>query len=358
MSLFGKLFKKEVKTKVPRGFFEVQIKQINRLTSNAVEVVFLIPKELKEEFKFTPGQYVNVCINIDGKEERRSYSICSDSSKDEIAIGVKEIDKGTVSKWFNQQAKENQTILISKPEGRFTLIGKNVVAIAAGSGITPILSMAHEIEKSEGSSMTLLYANRTEQDILFRSKLDGFSNVIKHYYLTQETKEQFRSGRITKESFIDFIKEDLSVLKADGFYICGPEQMIFAVKEALEMFGVSADKIHFELFNPSTETKEVKKEIGNKFNGVSKVQIILDDEVHRFEMKSSKHILDAAISQDIDAPYSCRGGVCSTCRAKVIKGTVEMNLNYTLTDKEVADGYILTCQSHPTSEELIISYDE
>lgn len=356
MGFLGKLFKKEASDNTPRGFFNVKVKAINRLTKDAVEVVFDIPQDLKSTFQFLPGQYITVCTTISGKEERRSYSICSAQNAD-LAIGVKEVQGGKVSTWINNSLKAGDSILISKPEGRFLLgDAKNVVAIAAGSGITPILSMAAALQSTSGQ-MTLLFANKTENDILFKTQLDALSAVTKRYYLTQDDNCAYKHGRITKESFVDFIKEDLGVLKADGFFICGPEEMIMGVKAALEMFGVPATKIHFELFNPTAVKEEVKEEAAN-FSGVTKLKVILDDEVQTLEIKGNKTILDAAVGADIDAPYSCRGGVCSTCRAKVIKGTVSMKLNYTLTDKEVEEGYILTCQSHATSEELTISYDE
>jgi ring-1,2-phenylacetyl-CoA epoxidase subunit PaaE len=356
MGFLGKLFKKESTVKIPRGFYNIPVQQVNRLTKDAVEIVFSIPQELKETFTFLPGQYISVSVEIDGKEERRSYSICS-AQTGHLAIAVKEVEKGTVSTFLNRQLEAGQLLLIAKPEGRFLLNdAKTVLAIAAGSGITPILSMAHSMESS-ASKMKLLYANKTESDILFRSQLDAFSQVEKYYYLTQESKENFRNGRITKETFIEFIKEDLGVLKSDGFFICGPEEMIFGVKAALEMFGVPAEKIHFELFNPTAKSEDAAP-VATTFNGTTKVKVVLDDEVHSFDLKGNKSILDAAIAADIDAPYSCRGGVCSTCRAKVIKGSANMTLNYTLTDKEVEQGYILTCQSHPTSDELTISYDE
>jgi ring-1,2-phenylacetyl-CoA epoxidase subunit PaaE len=205
--------------------------------------------------------------------------------------------------------------------------------------------------------MKLVYANKTESDILFRERLDKLTKTDKKYFLTQEQKEGFGQGRITKDAFMTIIKEDLGILKADGFFICGPEEMIQSVKTALELFGVSESKIHFELF--TTEAKSNPTPVtSSDFKGKTKVKVILDDETFDFEMHSGKTLLDAAMAEDLDAPYSCRGGVCSTCRAKVVKGTVKMNVNYTLTDKEVEQGYILTCQSHPTSEELIISYDE
>lgn len=357
MGFLGKIFKKESTVKIPRGFYNIPVQAVNRLTKDAVEIVFSIPQDLEGTFAFAPGQYLTVSIAIDGKEERRSYSICSAKGV-ALAIAVKEVEKGKVSTYFNRQLKAGDSIFISKPEGRFLLNdAKKVVAIAAGSGITPIMSMAHEIEKTGDASMKLVFANKTEQDILFREQLGQLAKTETRYFLTQEVKEGFDQGRISKDTFMGIIKEDLGILRSDGFYICGPEEMIQGVKAALELFGVPADKIHYELFTTAAKSDPTPAAPAD-FKGTAKVKVILDDESHDFVMNSNKTVLDAASSEEIDAPYSCRGGVCSTCRAKVLKGSVRMNLNYTLTDKEVEQGYILTCQSHPTSEELIISYDE
>lgn len=357
MGFLGKLFKKESIVKIPRGFYNIPVQQVNRLTKDAVEIVFSVPHELEDTFAFAPGQYITISIDVDGKEERRSYSICS--AKDSaLAIAVKEVPEGKVSTHFNRHLKAGDSIFISKPEGRFLLNNaKKVVAIAAGSGITPIMSMAHEIEKTENTSMKLFFSNKTENDILFRERLSSLSKTEKHYFLTKEEKEGFGQGRLTKDTFMGIIREDLEILKSDGFFICGPEEMIQSVKAALELFGVPETKIHFELFTTAAKSDPTPVTTSG-FKGSSKIKVILDDETYEFEINSNKTVLDAAISEDVDAPYSCRGGVCSTCRAKILKGSVKMDLNYTLTDKEIEQGYILTCQSHPTSEELIISYDE
>ncbi|HNS41768.1 MAG TPA: 2Fe-2S iron-sulfur cluster-binding protein [Taishania sp.] len=359
MGFFGNLMKKDTVDKTPKGFHHLTVKKINRLTPDSVEVVFSIPDDLKNEYSFVPGQYVTLDITIDGKEERRSYSICSKKGED-LAIAVKEVEGGKVSPLINKELSEGQTLLVSKPEGRFMMKEvKNIVGIAAGSGITPIISMAYEIEDSEGCSMKLLFANKTENDIIFRDRLDRFQKTQKRYFLTQEKKEGFDYGRITKDAFVNFIKEDLDVLKSDGFYICGPEEMINNVKEALVLFGVPESKIHFELYVVSTESdKKATKEVVG-YQGIAQVKAIIDDDVYEFEMDGSKmSVLDAALDADADAPYSCKGGVCCTCRAKVLEGNAIMKLNYTLTEEEVNQGYVLTCQAIPTTPTLTVSYDD
>lgn len=357
MGLLKSLFKKDIKPK-KRGFLYAEVIDLVRETKDTVKVVLKLDQ--KDKFVVYPGQYINVAIEINGKEERRSYSICSGRGE-ELAIGVKEVTPGTVSKFMNNDLSVGDHIWISKAEGNFRIAqeNKNIVAFAAGSGITPILSFAKHIAGIEGK-MELLYANKTEADIIFKKDIDALNkNVNAHYYLTQEHKEGYQKGRINKDAVSAFIKANLEVLKADGFYFCGPEEMIADAIEALKVFGVSEDKLHYELFTTPTLLKSNETEVKADFKGESKVTVILDDEETSFMMKADGDTLLSELeSEGVDAPYSCRGGVCSTCKAKVLKGAATMDMNYTLTDEEIAEGYILTCQSHPNSEELIVTYDD
>lgn len=358
MSLFKKLFKKETTSATPKGFHLLTVGSVIRHGADTVEVQFQVPEELKERFKFIPGQYLNFSIPVNGREERRSYSICS-GPDETLAVAIKQITDGVVSGWFNASVTEGTTLLVSEPHGHFNLTKEQtIVAIAAGSGITPIMSIAKAVEKKEGVSLQLFYANKTESSILFKSAIDSLQKTKPTYFLTQEEKEGFASGRITKDSFMQVIKADLNLLKSDGFFICGPEDMIFGVRDALQLFGVPEEKIHFELFTTPTHTAPITHEHLD-FNGTSKVKVTLDDEEFRFELDANgKTILEMLNKEGADAPYSCKGGVCSTCKAKIVKGSANMDLNYTLTDHEIDQGYILTCQAHPASEELEITYDE
>lgn len=354
MAFLKKIFGKS-EPKAPRGYRSVAIESIERLNPDAVKVTFAA--QLGEASNFKPGQYINVDVKIDGKEERRSYSICSGLGEP-LAIGIKQVENGKVSTWFNQHAEVGNEILISMPDGNFTRKegAKNCVAIAAGSGITPIVSLAKQIEAD--GNLRLFYGNRTEKDILFKSVLDGLKNTSTHYFLSREEKEGFGQGRLDKTTIVEEFKRDLSLLKADAYFICGPEQMILDAVEALKLFGVAEEKIHFELFTtPVLMAPKVEVSVSN-FKGSSEITVTIDGEDETFTIDSSKTVLDGALSDGMDAPYSCRGGVCSTCKAKILDGSVRMNINYSLTDQEIADGYILTCQSHPTSEKLHISYDD
>jgi ring-1,2-phenylacetyl-CoA epoxidase subunit PaaE len=323
-----------------------------------VKVTLEVPSDLKSTFQFIAGQYINFVIEVNGKEERRSYSICS-GPNEPLAVAVKAIENGKVSVWFNNTAEEGQEIQVSKPEGSFQLKAKdkNVVGFAAGSGITPILSIAKSLEDSNGK-LKLFYGNRTKSSILFHSELSALSHLENHFYLSGETVEGFFNGRLDQPAISEIIKQDLDILKADAFFLCGPEEMIKAGVDTLKLFGVSVDKIHYELFTtPTIMASNTVAEVSN-FTGESNVKVILDGEEIEFKLKAKgKVILDVLDKEGFDAPYSCRGGVCCSCKAKVLKGSATMTMNYALTDEEVKDGYVLTCQAHPASEELVLSFD-
>ena len=360
MSLFKKIFKKEDKNSdksKKKGFYEVIISSINHLTEDSIQLSFDISSELKSKFTFIPGQYINVCFIIEGIEEIRSYSICSGRNEN-LSIGVKKVNNGKISNWIHDKLSVGDKISISTPEGNFILKEneKNSVAFAAGSGITPIISIAKEIEISN-KNMHLFYGNKTEKNIFFKKELLNFKNVKTEFYLSQEKNEKYNFGKLTKESINLLIKQNLELLKSDVFLICGPEQMIVTISEILVTFGMPKDKIRFELFTAPVLLKGEDTEL-NEFNGNSKVKVILDEEVIEFTLKSEgKTILETLINDGYDPPYSCRGAVCCTCKAKIIKGKASMKMNYSLSKQDVDEGYILTCQAHPASDELVISYD-
>jgi len=356
MALFKNLFGKKDKSKPPKGFSEIAILAIDRVTPEAVKIVL---DATTDNFAFIPGQYLNFSIELDGKEYRRSYSICSGTNTP-LAVVVKQVENGTVSTWFNQTAEVGMKILVSKPEGNFIAPrdARNIVAIAAGSGITPIMAIAKDCEES-GKNLRLFYGNRSLETTIFKNEIDALQQTKCTHFLSDVPHENHEKGQITKEAFSTIIKADLDLLKADCFFICGPEQMIMNTAGVLELFGVAKEKIKFELFTTPVLLKtEDKKDATSDFKGKSKVTIILDDEEETFELASTGiSVLDKASKEGIDVPYSCKGGVCSTCKAKILKGEATMTMNYSLTDKDIEEGYVLTCQAHPASDELTISYD-
>lgn len=355
MGLFG-LFKSN-KVKTHKGFHVLNIHSVDALTKDTVKIAFDIPAELKSAYEFKAGQYVDLIAEINGKEERRSYSICSGEGEP-VAVAVKRVEKGVFSNWIADSLEAGMALQVSVPNGNFILDDqvKNVVAIAAGSGITPILSIVKAIEKREGN-LRLFYGNRVKDSIIFKNELEELKHTFVTWFLSREHAEGFENGRIDKDNFTAQVKTDLSLLRADAYYICGPEEMIVAVSEVLKFFGVSDKKIHYELFTPPV-LMQSKVNTAPIYEGTSKVKVILYDEVAEFELEpTGKTILSALEKEGLDAPYSCKGGVCSSCKAKVTEGSAYMDNNFSLSDEEVKAGYILTCQAHPNSETVIISYD-
>lgn len=352
-----KLFKKKEKSeKRSKGFHPIAIQAIQKLTSDSVQVTLDIPAELDAKYQFTPGQYLDFEIEVGGEKLRRSYSICS-GPDESIAFAVKSIPDGKVSNWFNNSAKTGDTLAVSEPNGLFvwTPEQKNIVTIASGSGITPILSIAKHAAKA-GASVKGFYGNKTQNSMMFAEDIKTqFSKEFDLFY-TQEEVDGAVHGRLNGESISSKIKEDLNLLKADAFFICGPQEMIAEVTDKLKLFGVPENKIKRELFTASqaieekTESTEAVK---------SQVTVILDGETVELNFKpKGKSILELLDAEGYDPPYSCRGGVCSTCKAKVLEGAATMKVNYVLTEEEVANGEILCCQAQPTTENIKISFDE
>ena len=349
-------------------FHSLKVKEIVKETNDTVSVSFQVPEDLKEAYAFTPGQYLTLKLTINNEEQRRSYSICSSSAED-ITVAVKRVENGLVSSYLNEVLKENDEMEVMTPEGNFTLETdqakkRKFVGFAAGSGITPIMSMIKELSMDETETVfTLFYSNKMESDVIFKHQLDqlaGDNLKINYIYTRQKLNNPLLEGRIDKSKAAELIKADLSCLNADAFYLCGPEEMIFNVKSALEEFGVLNTKIKFELFTTPVLMAEKPKqqEADENFDGEALVTVIYDDEEIDFNLnKDGDTILDAAMDNDVDVPFSCKGAVCCTCKAKVTEGKVTMDANYALSDQEVEDGYVLACQSHPASAKVTLDFD-
>ena len=349
-------------------FHSLNVKEIKKETSDTVSISFDVPAELKNEYEFTPGQYLTLKLEVNNEECRRSYSICSSSNED-ITVAVKKVENGVVSTYLNEVLKVNDKIDVMTPEGNFTLQPdqsnkRKFVGFAAGSGITPIMSMIKQLKMDEfESSFTLFYSNKTDNDVIFKDTLEelaGDKLKVNYIYSRQKINNPLFEGRISKSKATELIKADLSCLNADAFYLCGPEEMIFNVKAALEEFGVLDTKIKFELFTTPVlmAEKQENQEVDENFDGEALVTVIYDDEEVEFNLnKDGDSILDAAMDNDMDVPFSCKGAVCCTCKAKVTEGKVIMDANYALSDQEVEDGFVLACQSHPASAKVTIDFD-
>lgn len=329
-----------------------------QLTSESARISFSIPNDLKEAYKFQAGQYLNLHCPVDGETLNRSYSICS-GENEALSVAVKAVNGGKASNWLVHQLKAGDEIEVDFPRGNFGVdkAAKKHVAFAAGSGITPILSIAKALEKTDGE-LTLFYGNSTQASTFFASDLDALTRTKTHYFFSREAVEGHRNGRFDKQLVSEIIKQDLTLLRAEAFYICGPEEMIVGIKEVLHVFGVKPEQIHFELFTTPVLLVPEPTEVNADFVGESTVTAILDGDVVSVPLHTNgKTVLEALDSVGMDVPYSCKGGVCCTCKAKIIEGSVSMRINYALTDEEVKQGYILTCQSHPTSPVLKIDFD-
>ena len=351
------------------NFFSVKVNEIHKQTHDSVSLSLDVGNENLNEFKFVPGQYITIRAIINNEDCRRSYSICS-STSEILTVAVKKVYKGKMSTYINENLNEGDLIEIQAPQGNFKLEGINqsnsrkFVGFAAGSGITPILSMMKELSSSEKNSQFLLFfSNKTSNDVMFKRELNLLTNnniTIKYLFSREIGEDELYNGRIDEQKAKELLKSNMEYLNADAFYLCGPEEMIFSTKNVLESFGVNSSKIKFELFTaPVIEGNSSKKENSNvEFEGDSHVTVIYDDEEVEFSLnRDGETILDAAMDNDLDVPFSCKGAVCCTCRAKIKEGSVIMDANYALSDQEVEDGYILTCQSHPNSEKVIIDFD-
>ena len=349
------------------SFYKLSVSKIIQETPNAVSVVFAIPKNIQEKFSFKAGQYITIKHTIHGEELRRAYSLCSSPNEKELKIGVKKVEGGTFSVFANEQLQEGDVLEVMPPQGRFIVEpekhpSNNYVCFAAGSGITPVLSIVKTIlEEDETSNILLIYGNKTVTETMYYTELKELHQQYQDRFLlefilsqSQETDALF--GRIENSIINFFLKNKYKDIVFNDFYICGPEAMINEVKANLSENGIEKSHIFYELFTSSEADSNLSE--AAVLDGNTKITITVDEETYTFTMPQDKLILDAALKEDLDAPYSCRGGICSTCIAKVLEGNVRMVKNQILTDEEIEQGLILTCQSHPVTSTLVIDYDE
>lgn len=352
------------KYKKMNKFHPLKIKEIIRETDEAVTLSFEIPENLKEEFNFTAGQYITLKFNADGEELRRSYSLCSAPGSNEFKVTVKEVEGGRFSVIANNKLVAGDILEVHPPEGRFTIKPgtepKTYAAFAAGSGITPVLSIIKTILRDEPKSrFVLTYGNKSiDQTIFFKELLKLQSEFPERLFVefvysrTREVNAHF--GRIETSTVNYILKNKFKDHDFDAYFLCGPEAMIKQVSGILENNGVNENQIFFELFTTSDEEKVIEGDT----DGKTQVTVIVDDEEFTFSMDRKDVVLDVALNEDIDVPYSCQGGICSSCMARILEGKAEMAKNQILTDDEIEEGFILTCQAHPTTPTLKVDYDD
>jgi ring-1,2-phenylacetyl-CoA epoxidase subunit PaaE len=355
-------------------FHELTIAEIDRQTPDAVALAFDVPAELRKTFAFRPGQYLTLAADIDGEEIRRSYSICSAPSDPLVRVGVKKVADGRFSRFVNDRLGVGDTIRVMPPEGRFTPklgggVRQDYILIAAGSGITPMLSIASTVLDHEPeSTVTLIYGNRSTDAIMFREELEDLKDrhlgrfTLVHVLSREKQDFELLNGRIDGGRIETMAGRGLiDPLTADGVFLCGPGEMIDDVAATLKSLGVADDKIRFERFTPTggvAPRKPPSKAARQAVEHGVAVEIVLDGARRSFTMADAEQsVLDAAHAAGLELPYSCAGGMCCTCRCRVVEGSAEMAVNYSLEKWEIDAGFTLACQSRPTSEKLVLDFD-
>ena len=339
-------------------FNSLVVSDINNLTTDSVVISFDI--SITGNFDFVSGQYITIKHKIDGEEVRRAYSICSAPSEG-LSIGVKRVEGGKMSTFLVDHLNIGDSLEVMPPSGNFVYKEnkKHVVAICAGSGITPIFSMIKSID--DHTNFSLLYGNKSEQSTMFYSELktikDNSSKHLNiHWFFSKEKVQSSINGRIDKNNLQQLLNTFSNLKDADDFYICGPGDLIDNVKELLLLNQINESKIHFERF---TATEKENNETDSEADIMSNVTVCVDGDDFEFTLSSKgQYILDAAMQYGADVPYSCKGAVCCTCKGKVMEGKVTMDANYSLSEDEVAEGYFLGCTARPASPNLVVDFDE
>ena len=361
-------------------FHDLTVARVSPEAAGAVAITFAVPPDLHGHFDFQPGQFLTLRATIDGQDVRRNYSICSTRSRyaraRELDVGIRPMEGGLFSNWAATQLRPGDRLAVMPPDGRFTIRKPRAlhrVGFAAGSGITPILSIiASTLEDSDSAKFTLVYGNRRMGSVMFNEALQDLKDKYKNrltliHVLSRQAQEvPLLEGRIDAAKVRQLIGTLLPAASMDEVFICGPEAMIEATEAALGAAGVPAERIHTERFSsprldelsPEARRAAIAQPDPEAPAGQVALTVLIDGKPHELAMRRDQHVLDVALSAGLDAPYSCKAGVCCTCRAKVLEGSVSMDKNFTLEDAEIAQGFVLSCQARPTSERLVISYDE
>ncbi|WP_103071537.1 2Fe-2S iron-sulfur cluster-binding protein [Aquimarina sediminis] len=353
-------------------FYPIRVSELHKETKDCVSITFDIPEEFRDRFLFKQGQHLTLKTSIGGEDVRRSYSLCSSPVENKWQVAVKRINGGLFSNFANNVLKEGDVIEAMPPMGSFFVEveptkAKNYIVFAAGSGITPVLSILKTHLASEpNSTFKLFYLNRNAKSIIFKEEIEALRNTYFgrleiFYFLTKEQRDiPLLNGRFTAEKIQELAEKIIDVPSVDECFVCGPEEMIFLIRDELVNAGLAKDKIHYELFFSGITEEDKKKAaevVEHKFDG-TEVTIIDGGKEFHFAMDDEyDNILDGALASGADLPFACKGGVCSTCKCKVVEGTVEMKINYALEEDEVAKGLVLSCQAVPTTEKVVVDFD-
>lgn len=348
-------------------FHDLEIAAIRAETADAVALQFAIPAELEAEFAFTPGQYLTLRADIDGEDVRRSYSICSPLGGEALEVGVKRIEGGAFSS-YAQGLRPGDTLKVMTPQGRFMApVGgsHDYLLLAAGSGVTPMVSIARSVLEGEpDSTVTMLYANRTTESVMFKQALEDLKDrFLTRFLLTHvmdEEAQEFElfNGRIDAEKLETLATRGLiDPASYDAVFICGPQPMTDAATAALKEMGVAEDKIRQELFTPAGGLPTASARQATAPEGGAKVSVVLDGASRSFRMNEGDSLLDAATKAGLDLPYSCANGMCATCRCKLSAGEADMIQNFSLEPWETEAGFVLACQTRPVSDAITLDFD-
>ena len=347
-----------------RGFHPLRVSQVERLTGDAVAVSFAVPAELAEDYAFRPGQ----SLTLRRGEERRSYSICAAPGAP-LRVAVREVAGGAVSSWLVHDLRPGDEVEVAPPTGRFTPTGTSGTSghhalVAAGSGITPVLSIAHAVLADPAGSVTLLYGNRRADTVMFADELADLKDVHTArlelvHVLSREAREvELHTGRLEPAKLRELLATVLDAESVDHWWLCGPYEMVVGLREVLAGAGVPADRVHTELFFvEDTPPEQARHDEPVPEGATSAVTVVLDGRSTELALPRDVPVLDAAQRHRPDVPFACKGGVCGTCRARVTAGEVRMRRNFALEQSEVDAGFVLTCQSLPVTDAVTVDYD-
>ncbi len=357
-------------------FYSLTVADVAPETDKAIKVSFAIPEELRDTFTYNQGQYLTLTAAIEGETVRRSYSICSGINDDAMQVAIKRVEGGVFSNFANDELKQGDSLDVMPPQGSFYTElnadqARNYLFIASGAGITPVISNLKSILENEPDSrVTLLYGNQRSNTIMFREALSFLKNryMARFHWVNILSREDQGSdllnGRLNNRKGGELNRQLVDLSGFDEYFVCGPESMISEISRGLRSVGATEDNIHYELFASSAEdAREVvkkhharAKEYGGK---MSKVTVVMDGRASQFElMADGENVLDAGLNHGIDLPFSCKGGVCSTCKAKLVEGEVDMDITHALEPGEQEAGFILTCQAHPISDKVVVDFDQ
>jgi ring-1,2-phenylacetyl-CoA epoxidase subunit PaaE len=354
---------------VSQGFHPLMIADVRRETPEAISIRFAVPEDMREDFAFTSGQYLTLRTELDGAEVRRSYSICSGMDEGELRVAIKRLDGGLFSSFANARLRAGDTIEVMPPEGRFGLAPdaaaeRTYVGFAAGSGITPIFSIIKSVLAREPQShFVLFYGNKSSSTIMFKDELDDLKDrfvdrLSVHHVLSREMQDvDVLHGRLTGDKVPALIRTAGGIAAVDDIFLCGPLAMIEEVSATLTALGLPSARIHREVFTTETPARPVKSAVVSDAREEIRLSIRIDGALHQLAMRNDETVLEAAERHDLDLPYSCRGGMCCTCRAKLIEGAGAMDQNFSLEPWEEEAGFVLTCQFRPATEKIALDYD-